>query len=834
MAIEKSLYAAPLGIADINNDAEPDMEITIEDPESVELGIDGQPILRIEKAEPSDEDFDANLAEYMSDSELAELSGDLIGEFDEDISSRKDWIQTYVDGLQLLGMKIEERMEPWPGACGVYHPLLSETLVKFQAETIMAIFPAAGPVKTQIIGKETPEKKAAAERVQDDMNYQLTDVMQEYRPETERMLWGLGLSGNAFKKVYFDPSLNRQVSMFVPAEDLVVPYGAASLAQAPRITHVMRKTKNELRKLQVAGFYRDIELSEPADTFDEVEKKIAEKMGFRASTDDRYKLLEMQCDLDLEAYPDVNKDGEPTGVALPYIVTIEKSSGEILSIRRNYRPEDENKQKRNHFVHYGYIPGFGFYCFGLIHLIGAFAKSGTSILRQLVDAGSLSNLPGGFKTRGLRTKGDDTPISPGEFRDVDVPSGTMRDNIMPLPYKEPSMVLAGLLDKIIEEGRRFASAADLNVSDMSGQAPVGTTLAILERTLKVMSAVQARIHYSLKEELKLLRDIIRDYTPNEYDYEPSEGHARAKKTDYDDCDVIPVSDPNASTMAQKIVQYQAVLQLAQGAPQLYNLPLLHRQMLDVLGIKNANKLVKLPEDQVPEDPVSENANVLMMKPVKAFLYQDHPAHIQVHMAAMKDPKIMQLVGQNPQAQAMQAAMLAHINEHIAYEYRKQMEMEMDLELPFHPDETDPTERQMPEMLEVAISQRAAIAAQQLLQRNTQEQQAQAAQQAAQDPIIQMQQQELQIKQAEVAIKEKKLMSDAAARADQLQIERDRIASQEKIAGMNAVVKVNQDDKNRAAKEQELGAKLGIDLAKSRAQLMSQQNRQQTPKKGENK
>ena len=828
MSIEKGLYAAPLGIADINNDETPDMEITIEDPESVELDIDGNPILRIEKEEPSDKDFDANLAEYMSGAELTELSGDLIGEFDEDISSRKDWIQTYVDGLQLLGMKIEERSEPWEGACGVYHPLLSETLVKFQAETIMAIFPAAGPVKTQIIGKETPEKKQAAERVQDDMNYQLTDVMQEYRPETERMLWGLGLSGNAFKKVYFDPSLDRQVSMFVPAEDLVVPYGAASLAQAPRITHVMRKTKNELRKLQVAGFYRDIELAESADTFDEVEKKIAEKMGFRASTDDRYKLLEMQVDLDLEAYPDVDKDGEPTGIALPYIVTIEKSSGEILAIRRNYRPEDENKQKRNHFVHYGYIPGFGFYCFGLIHLIGAFAKSGTSILRQLVDAGSLSNLPGGFKTRGLRTKGDDTPISPGEFRDVDVPSGTMRDNIMPLPYKEPSLVLAGLLDKIIEEGRRFASAADLNVSDMSGQAPVGTTLAILERTMKVMSAVQARIHYSLKEELKLLRDIIRDYTPDEYDYEPNEGPARAKKSDYDDCDVIPVSDPNASTMAQKIVQYQAVLQLAQGAPQLYNLPLLHRQMLDVLGIKNANKLVKLPEDQVPEDPVSENANILMMKPVKAFLYQDHPAHIQVHMAAMKDPKIMQLVGQNPQAQAMQAAMMAHINEHIAYEYRKQMEMQMGVELPFHPDEMDPAERQMPEMLEVAISQRAAMAAQQLLQRNTQEQQAQQAQQAQQDPIIQMQQQELQIKQAEVAIKEKKLMADSAARADQLQIERDRIKSQEMIAGMNAQIKVNQEDKNRMAKEGEVGAKLGIDLAKSKAQMM----RQQTPKKGD--
>jgi hypothetical protein len=663
------------------------------------------------------------------------------------------------------------------------------------------------------------------------MNYQLTDVMQEYRPETERMLWGLGLSGNAFKKVYFDPSLDRQVSMFVPAEDLVVPYGAASLAQAPRITHVMRKTKNELRKLQVAGFYRDIDLPEPADTFDEVEKKIAEKMGFRASTDDRYKLLEMQVDLDLDEYPDVDKDGEPTGIALPYIVTIEKSSGEILAIRRNYRPEDENKQKRNHFVHYGYIPGFGFYCFGLIHLIGAFAKSGTSILRQLVDAGSLSNLPGGFKTRGLRTKGDDTPISPGEFRDVDVPSGTMRDNIMPLPYKEPSLVLAGLLDKIIEEGRRFASAADLNVSDMSGQAPVGTTLAILERTLKVMSAVQARIHYSLKEELKLLRDIIRDYTPDEYDYEPNEGPARAKKSDYDDCDVIPVSDPNASTMAQKIVQYQAVLQLAQGAPQLYNLPLLHRQMLDVLGIKNANKLVKLPEDQVPEDPVSENANILMMKPVKAFLYQDHQAHIQVHMAAMKDPKIMQLVGQNPQAQAMQAAMMAHINEHIAYEYRKQMEMQMGLELPFHPDETDPTERQMPEMLEVAISQKAAMAAQQLLQRNTQEQQAQQAQQAAQDPIIQMQQQELQIKQAEVDIKNRKLIADATAKADQLAIERERIMSQEKIAGMNAQIKVLSEDKTRQAKAEEIGAKLGIDMAKSKAQMM-QQNRQQILKKGE--
>jgi len=830
MAIEKGLYAAPLGMEEAALDESP-LEITIEDPEAVEIGIDGKPILRIEETEDDEEGFDDNLAEYISKGELTELAGDLMGEYDEDVSSRKDWIQTYVDGLQLLGMKIEERMEPWPGACGVYHPILSETLVKFQAETIMEIFPAAGPVKTQIIGKETPEKKQAAARVQDDMNYQLTDVMQEYRPETERMLWGLGLSGNAFKKVYYDPSLERQVSMFVPSEDLVVPYGASDLQSSPRVTHVMRKTPNEVRKLQVAGFWVDEELGDPSDALDEIEKKIAEKLGFRASTDDRYKILEMQVDLDLPGYEDADEDGEPTGVALPYIVTIEKGTQTVLAIRRNWRPEDEKKKKRNHFVHYGYIPGFGFYCFGLIHLIGAFAKSGTSILRQLVDAGSLSNLPGGFKTRGLRTKGDDTPIAPGEFRDVDVPSGTMRDNIMPLPYKEPSMVLAGLLDKIIEEGRRFASAADLQISDMSAQAPVGTTLAILERTLKVMSAVQARIHYSLKEELRLLRDIIRDYTPESYDYEPVEGTPRAKKSDYDNIDVIPVSDPNAATMAQKIVQYQAVLQLAQGAPQLYNLPLLHRQMLDVLGIKNAQKLVKLPEDQKPRDPITENQDILMMKPVKAFLYQDHQAHITVHMAAMHDPKIMQIIGQNPQAQIMQGAMVAHISEHVAYEYRKQMEMTMGLELPFHPDEQDEDEREIPEAMEVQISQLAAKASQQLLQRDTQEMQAQQAQQAQQDPIIQMQQQELQIKQQEVAIKEKKLIADSAAKADQLQIERDRIESQEKIAGMNAVIKTSVDDKNRRSKEEEAGARMGIDLAKTKEQFRMQQEqaRKSTPK-----
>ena len=818
MAIDKSLSQAPLGLAALPMMEEgPELEIEIEDPESVEIGIDGMPILRIEEAEPSDKDFDANLAEYMSEDELQSLAGDLIGDFDDDVSSRKDWMQTYVDGIQLLGMNMEERTEPWEGACGVYHPLLSEALVKFQAETIMETFPAAGPVKTSIVGKETQEKKDAAERVADDMNYQLTDVMQEFRPEHERMLWGLGLSGNAFKKVYYDPGIGRQVSMFVPAEDLVVPYGATDLASSPRVTHVMRKTPNEVKKLQYAGFWRDVELPEPVNSLDEVEKKIAEKMGFRATTDDRYKILEMQVDLDLPGYED-EEDGEVTGIALPYIITIDKANSTILAIRRNWRPEDEHHKKRSHFVHYGYVPGFGFYCFGLIHLIGAFAKSGTSILRQLVDAGSLANLPGGFKTRGLRVKGDDTPISPGEFRDVDVPSGTIKDNLMTLPYKEPSQVLAQLMNQIIEEGRRFASAADMKVSDMSAQAPVGTTLAILERTLKVMSAVQARIHYSFKEELRLLRDIIRDYTPDTYTYEPVEGSPRAKKSDYDNINVIPVSDPNAATMAQKIVQYQAVLQLAQGAPQIYNMPKLHRQMLDVLGIKNAQQLVKLPEDQKPEDPITENQNILMMKPVKAFYYQDHQAHITVHMAAMQDPKIMQLVGQNPQAQAMQGAMMAHVNEHVAYEYRKQMEMEMGIELPFHPDDDEADDKVMPQELEVRVSQMAAQAAQTLLQRDTNEIRAQQAQQAQQDPLIQLQQQELQLKQAELELKSKKLAVDASGKADQLQIERDRIESQEKIAGMNAQIKVNEDAKNRAAKEKEIGAKLGIDLAKAKAQM----------------
>ena len=767
MAIEKSLYAAPEGLEALDqlNQTEPDIEIEIEDPESVTIGMDGMEI-EIEPGVDEDE-FNKNLAEDMDESVLQHIASELIGDFDDDLSSRKDWIQTYVDGLELLGMKIEERAEPWEGACGVYHPLLSEALVKFQAETMMSTFPAAGPVKTQIIGKETPEKKASAERVQEDMNFQLTDVMTEYRPEHERMLWGLGLSGNAFKKIYFDPNLDRQVSIFVPAEDLVVPYGAANLEEAERVTHVMRKTENELKRLQVAGFYRDVDIGDPVDALDEIEKAIAEKQGFRATTDNRYKILEMHVNYNLPGYEDED------GVALPYVITIEKGTNTVLAIRRNWEPDDETYKKRQHFVHYGYVPGFGFYCFGLIHLVGAFAKSGTSLIRQLVDAGTLSNLPGGFKTRGLRVKGDDTPIAPGEFRDVDVPSGSIRDNLMPLPYKEPSQVLMGLLQNIVEEGRRFANTADLQISDMSSQAPVGTTLAILERTLKVMSAVQARVHYSMKQELRLLKGIIAAYTPEEYSYEPDEGSRKAKKSDYDDVDVIPVSDPNASTMAQKIVQYQAVMQLAQASPQIYNMPLLHRQMLDVLGIKDASKLIPMEDDMKPVDPVTENQNVLMMKPVKAFVSQDHQAHIAVHMAAMNDPTLQQMMQGNPAAQQMQAAMMAHINEHLGFQYRKQIELQLGFNLPPQHDESGEEVRMDPEV-EARLAPMLAQAAQQLLQQNQAQAAQQQAQQLAQDPVIQMQQQELNIKQQDLQRKANKDAADINLKEQQQQIDRERI------------------------------------------------------------
>jgi hypothetical protein len=808
--IDKSLYQAPIGIDALEN--EPDIEIEIEDPESVKIGIDGLEI-EIEPGVEASDEFDANLAEYISDKDLVEIAGDLLGDFEDDISARKDWIQTYVDGLELLGMKIEERSEPWEGACGVYHPLLSEALVKFQSETIMETFPAAGPVKTRLIGKETPERKDAAQRVQDDMNYQLTDVMTEYRPEHERMIWGLGLAGNAFKKVYFDPGLDRQVSMFIPAEDIVVPYGASSLQSAPRVTHVMRKTENEVRRLQFAGFYRDIELEEPDSSLDEVEKKIAEKMGFRATTDDRYKLLEMHVDLDLPGYEDVDENGEPTGIALPYVVTIEKGSQTILSIRKNWRPEDVTKQKRNHFVHYGYVPGFGFYCFGLIHLVGAFAKSGTSIIRQLVDAGTLSNLPGGFKTRGLRIKGDDTPIAPGEFRDADIPSGTLKDNLMPLPYKEPSQVLYSLLGTIVEEGRRFASAGDMKIADMSANAPVGTTLAILERTLKVMSAVQSRIHYSMKQELKLLKEIIRDYTPEEYAYEPEEGSPRAKQSDYDLVEVIPVSDPNAATMAQKIVQYQAVLQLAQGAPQIYNLPVLHRQMLEVLGIRNAQKLIPLQEDHKPRDPISENMDAMQGKPLKAFITQDQDAHIMSHTNFLTDPMTAQVMGQNPMAQQITASLQAHIGEHYGFKYRQMIEQQLGAPLPYLKDDED----EIPEEYEIQISRLVAQASTQLLQQNQAQAAQQQAQEQAQDPIIQMQMQELQIKAQEQQRKAAKDQMDAQLEMEKIALEREKMENTLELEGHKLGAKVAKERDTADRKEEYDGTKLGVDIAKTKEQ-----------------
>ena len=769
---DKALYQAPVGLSSLSE--EPAIEIEVVNPEEMTIGVDGLEITLEDEPETA-EDFDANLAEYIDEAELESIASDLISDVDEDVASRKDWLQTYVDGLELLGLKIEERAEPWEGACGVYHPIMAEALVKFQADAMMSTFPAGGPVKTQIIGRETQKKKESALRVAADMNYRLTDKNKEYRTEHERMLWGLGLAGNAFKKVYYDPHFERETSIFVPAEDLIVPYGASNLESAERITHVMRKTKNDVRRLQVAGFWRDIDLGEPQNVLDEVEKKIAEKLGFRATTDDRYKILEINVDLNLKGY-EYEIDGEQTGIALPYIVTIEKGSGKVLAIRRNWRPEDETCRKRMHFVHYPYIPGFGFYAFGLIHMIGAFAKSGTSLLRQLVDAGSLANLPGGFKTRGLRVKGDDTPIAPGEFRDVDVPSGSIKDNLLPLPYKEPSQTLYQLLNQIIEDGRRFANTADLQVTDMSSQAPVGTTLAILERTLKVMSAVQARIHFAFKEELGLIKEIIRDYTPEDYDYEPIEGQPQAKKSDYDDVDVIPVSDPNASTMAQKIVQYQSALQLASQAPQLYNLPLLHRQMLDVLGIKNAEKLVPLPEDQAPTDPVTENQNILMAKPVKAFSYQDHRAHIAVHTAAMNDPMIQQLLQKDPTAQQKAAAMQAHINEHLGFEYRVMIEQALGMALPPQTNEEGNDIPMNPEV-EAQLAPLLAQAAQRVLQQNQATVAQQQAQQAAQDPVVQMQQQELAIKQAEVQRKAQKDQMDLELKKRQQDLEAARTLAQ---------------------------------------------------------
>jgi len=804
--IDKGLYQAPQGIQQLPQEA---IEIEIEDPEAVHIKMDGMEI-HMDSKESSD-DFDANLAEYIDESALQSIVGDLIGDYDDDIASRRDWIRAYVDGLELLGLKIEERTDPWPGACGVYHPLLSEALVKFQAETIMEIFPAAGPARTQVVGKETTEKKQSAERVENDMNYMLTDVMTEYRPEMERTIWGLGLSGNAFKKVYYDPHSERPAAIFVPAEDVVVPYGASNLETAPRVTHVMRKTENELRRLQVMGFYRDIDLGEPNNTLDEVEKKIAEKMGFRATSDFRYKLLEMQVDLDLLGFEHEDKDGNQTGIALPYLITLEHGSNKVLAIRRNWKEGDKTHQKRQHFVHYGYVPGFGFYYFGLIHLIGAFAKSGTSLMRQLVDAGTLSNLPGGFKTRGMRVKGDDTPIAPAEFRDVDVASGTIKDNLMLLPYKEPSQVLMTLLNQIVEDGRRFANTADLTTADMSANAPVGTTLAILERTMKVMTAIQARIHYSLKQELRLLKTIIADYTPEEYEYDPDSGGRQAKRSDYKNVDIIPVSDPNAATMSQKVVQWQAIMQLAQQAPQLYDLAYLHRQMIETLGIQNAAKLVPLEEDATPMDPISENMNVLNGKPLKAFIYQDQDAHIAAHQSFLGDPNVQQTIGQNPQANQISAAMQAHIAEHLGFQYRSQIEKQMGVALPV-------PGQPLPQEIEVQVSRLVAQAAVQLKQMNDQKAAQAQSQQQAQDPLVQLQQQELQLKQQAQQAKTQKDQADIQARMAQVQVERERIQAQQETEKLRIAADLQKSQANASREMDKERLRLGVQTAIKDAEM----------------
>lgn len=751
--------------------------------------------------------FDDNLAEVLEEGVLTEISGQLIDDFNADMQSRKEWVETYTEGLELLGLKYEKRTEPWDGACGVFYPLLGEAVVRFQAEAIMATFPAQGPVRTTIIGRETPEKLTVAKRVQEDMNYRITEIIEEYRAEHERMLWSLALAGSAFKKVYYDPTLGREVSQFVPAEDLVVPYGASTLRSAERITHVMRVTQNEMRKLQLGGFYRDVELGEPTNQLEDVEKKKADEQGITHVVDNRHKLLEMHVDLVLKG---IDNEEQP---ASPYVVTIDKESGEVLAIRRNWLEGDPLRLKRAHFVQYTYIPGFGFYGYGLIHLIGGFAKSGTSLLRQLVDAGTLSNLPGGFKTKGLRIKGDDTPISPAEFRDVDVPSGVLRDNIMPLPYKEPSQVLAGLLDKIVAEARRFAATADMQISDISANTPVGTTLAVLERTLKVMSAVHARLHASLRQELKLLKALIRDYLPDEYGYRPDGGEPQVKKSDYDAVEVLPVSDPNASTLAQRVVQYQAVLQLAQQAPQIYDLPKLHRQMIDVLGVDNAEQLIPLSEKSVPQDPVTENMNLLTGKPVKAFLHQDHAAHLATHLSASKDPMLLSQLQQQPNAQMIQGAFFAHINEHMAMQYRRQIEQQLGVTLP-------PPDQPLPPEIEVQLSGLIAEGAQRLLQQNQAAAQQQQAQQQMQDPMLQLEMKDRQLKEAEI---QRKAQADAIA----AQIEREKIASDERQNAQTNAARIAESNAEAAYRDAADTKKLRADMVKMGLQLQAQAHAQNT-------
>ena len=773
----KGLYAAPQGLPD---DEELGVEIEIEavapdgDVEITELP-DGTVEVNFDGAESeSDEgEFGDNLAEYMEEGVLSQLSGELSELIDADITSRKEWADTFVKGLDVLGFRYEERTEPWDGASGVFSTVLAEAAIRFQAETMSETFPAAGPVRAKILGKVTKEKEEAADRVKEDMNYQVTERMIEYRSEHERMLYSLGLAGSAFKKVYFDPNLGRQVSIYLSAEDVIVPYGTSHIETAERVTHVMRKTKNEIEKLMASGFYVECDLGEPIAFHTDIEKKKAEEGGYTLQDDDRYTLLEVHANLCIDGV-----DDEENELAKPYVVTIDKGTGKVLAVRRNWDEEDPLMLKRNHFVHYIYVPGFGFYGLGLIHIIGGYARAGTSIIRQLIDAGTLSNLPGGLKSRGLRIKGDDTPIQPGEFRDVDVPSGSVKDNIMTLPYKEPSQTLLALLQRITEEGRRLGAISDMNISDMSANAPVGTTLALLERTLKPMAAVQSRVHFAMKQEFKLLKAIIAEYAPEDYVYEPETGHVQARKSDYSLVEVIPVSDPNSSTMAQRVVQYQAVFQMAQAAPQIYDLPYLHRQMIETLGVKNADKIVPTSDDAKPKDPVSENMAALVGKPMKAFIYQDHEAHIAAHQSFMQDPMIAASIGQNPMGQQIMAALQAHIAEHLGFQYRQQIEERLGVSLP-------PPDEEMPEDIEVQLARLVADAGKQLTQAHQQQAAQQQAQQQAADPLFQLEQAKVQIKQTEAQTKAQKMQADTAlaqqkAQTDlqlaaaKLKLERDRV------------------------------------------------------------
>ena len=756
MAIEKGLYAAPKGL-DEEVEEGPGLEIEIVNPDMVTLDDGSVEITLVPDEGVGPTSFDSNLAEFIEEDTLSKLANDMVGYVDTDIDSRKDWADTFVKGLDVLGFKYEERTEPWEGACGVFSTVLAEAAIRFQAETMSETFPASGPVKVKILGEETKDKLEASERVKADMNYELTEHMIEYRPEHERLLYSLGLAGSGFKKVYYDPNLMRQVAIYVPAEDVIVPYGASHIESAERVTHIMRKTKNELRKLQVSGFYKDIDLGEPQAYHTDIEERKAEEGGYSITDDERYSIYEIHADVVIDGVDDSDDE-----VAKPYVITIERGSNSVLAIRRNWDPEDPLMLKRQHFVHYVYVRGFGFYGLGLIHIIGGYARAGTSLIRQLVDAGTLANLPGGLKSRGLRIKGDDSPIEPGEFRDVDVPSGSVRDNIMPLPYKEPSQTLLSLLDKITNEGRRLGAISDMNISDMSANAPVGTTLALLERTLKPMAAVQARVHYSMKQEFKLLKAIMAEYAPAQYGYEPLRGEVTARQGVFARVAVIPGSDPNSSTMAQRVVQYQAVLQMAQSAPQIYDLPSLHRQMIEVLGVKNADKLVPTKEDLKPKDPVSENMAALVGKPMRAFIHQDHDAHIATHTAFMQDPMVAQMIGQNPQAQQIMASLQAHIAEHLGFNYRKQIEERLGVPLP-------PPDEELPNDIEVELARLVADAGKQLTQAHQQQAAQQQAQQQAQDPILQLRAQEAATKQAE---DQRKAQKDAA----DLQI---RMAEQER-------------------------------------------------------